>query len=203
MLKAYTSPTANGQRVTLMLALCGLPYELHRIDRSKGEHQQPAFLELNPAAMLPVLVDDDGPEGRIVLSQSGAILHYLAEKTGKYLPAGNRARAVAMQWLMQVLTDVNPAASAYFLAGRSFEANEAAKEFFRTRVLRFLGDCDRALGSSPFLAGDEPTIADIALLPLLDARRDILESAPLLKNLQRWEKNMKDMPGAIEGIAAA
>jgi GST-like protein len=203
LLKVYTSPTANCQRVTLMLALCGLPYEVHKVDRSKGEQRQPEFLGLNPAAMVPVLVDEDGPDGRIVLAQSGAILHYLATKTGKFLPKGENARAVAMQWLMQVLSDVNPAGSAVFLASRAFDANEATKEFFRARFLRYLGDCDRALGSSSFLAGDEPTIADIALLPVLDARRDILDAAPPFENLKRWEKDMKAMSGAAEGIAAA
>lgn len=84
---------------------------------------------------------------------------------------------LTMQWLMQVLSDVNPASSAYFLAHRDCDANEATKDFFRTRFLRFVGDCDRALGPSAFLAGAVPTIADIALLPVLDARRDVLGGA--------------------------
>ena len=203
MLKAYTSPTANCQRVTLMLSLCGLPHELQRIDRKKGDQTRPEFLNLNPAAMVPVLVDPEGPDGELVLAQSGAILIYLAEKSGTFLPASGSGRALAFQWLMQVVTDVNPASSAYFLAHRDFEANDATKGFFRTRFMRFIGDCDRALQSSPFLAGREPTIADIALLPVLDARRDLLGDLAALPNLRRWEAAMRALPGVDQAIAAA
>jgi GST-like protein len=203
LLKAYTSPTANCQRVTLMLALCGLPHELQRIDRAKGEQKQGDFLSLNPAAMVPVLVDTEGPDGRLVLAQSGAILFYLAEKSGRFLPASGAGRVVAMQWLMQVAADVNPASSAYFLAHRDFEANEATKTYFYNRFMRFIGDCDRALRSSPFLAGAELSIADIALLPVLDARRDILADAVALEGLKRWETMMRSMPGVASAISAA
>lgn len=203
MLTAYTSPTANCQRVTLMLALCGLPYELHRIDRAKGEQKQPEFLSLNPAAMVPVLVDQNGPEGRLVLAQSAAILFYLAEKSRRFLPEAGPQRALAMQWLMQVTADVNPASSLDYLAHRVFDANEATRTFLRDRFMRFIGDCDKALSASAYLAGPDPSIADIALLPVVIARKDVLADARGLDGLRRWEAAMRSIPGANEAIAAA
>src|SRR5438067_13336755 len=107
MIDLFTSATGNGRRAAVMLEECGLPYKAHKIDLTKGDNKQPQFLKMNPAGAIPVIVDHEGPGGKsIIVSQSGAILLYLAEKTGKFMPKDPAKRAHAYQWFMQAATDV-------------------------------------------------------------------------------------------------
>lgn len=200
MLTVYTAPTANCQRVTVMLELTGLPYRHHRVDRSKGELRSADFLAMNPTGLVPVLIDDDG--GRQVVAQSGAILLYLAEKAGKFLPAKGPQRASALTWFMQVMTDVNPTSSLYFLSKKTFAANPETKEFLTQRLLKFIGDCDRVLAGSTYLAG-ELSIADIALYPVIQARQDLLAGRSEFPSLLRWQRALAELPGVAKGIEVA
>lgn len=203
MIDFYASPTANCQRVTLALEELGLAYRLHRVDRARGDQRLPAFLALNPAGMVPVIVDPDGPAGSpITLAQSGAILMYLADKTGRLMPDDRAGRALARQWLMQVLTDVNAAASALFLTSNvTPEKVESTIGFFRDRLARFLGDCDRQLAGREYLAG-ALSIADLALYPVVDFRRAIIEQPGAFVNLKRWQAALAARPAIARAMAA-
>jgi GST-like protein len=203
MMSVYTAPTANCQRVTVMLEAVGLPYEVHRIDRTKGEQRTPAFQAINPAAAVPVLLDPDGPGGsRTVVTQSGAILLYLAEKTGRFLPATHPGRIRVLQWFLQVMTDVNPASSLVLLMSKSVEANPEVRAFARTRLVKFLGDCEQALTRASYLAG-ELSIADLALYPIVASRRDFIADTFDTARLLRWCDDLDRRPELRRGLAAA
>src|SRR6187455_1063486 len=105
MIDFYTAQTSNGQRAAIMLEECGLAYKLHKVDLQGGEQRKPEFLAVNPDGAIPAIVDHDGPGGkRLALAQSAAIVLYLAEKTGRFLPGDAGRRAQALQWLMQATT---------------------------------------------------------------------------------------------------
>src|SRR5690349_4379298 len=109
MIDLYAAGTSNGMRARIALEECGLPYTLHKIDLTKGEHKTPSFLAMNPNGQIPVIVDKDGPGGKpLTLSQSTAILLYAAEKSGKFMPKDPAVRAAALQALMNASTDVTP-----------------------------------------------------------------------------------------------
>jgi GST-like protein len=172
MIDFYTAPTANCQRVAIALAVLGLPHRVIPVDRAAGEQRRPDFLAINPAGAVPVIVDrDPALPASLALAQSGAILLYLAEKTGRLLPPSGAARAQALHWLMQVLTDVNPAASLLFMARHRLipEAGEGVVPFLDARLGRFLGQCEAALAEGDHLAG-ELSVADLALYPVVVAR---------------------------------
>ena len=201
MIDLYTAPTANCRRVSITLEELGLAYSVHPIDRAAGDQRQPDFLKVNPAGAVPVVVDPDGPAGRpITVAQSGAILIYLAEKTGLLLPSDLGARTVAMEWLLQVLTDVNTAASALFLVSNVVpEKTEPTIAFFRDRLFKFFKDCDRALAESDYLAG-ELSIADLALYPVVEFRRAEVEESDGLENLRRWAEELAARSGVRRGM---
>ena len=116
MIDFYTFATSNGQRAAILLEECALPYRMHWIDLMKGEQHAAEFLKVNPAGAIPVIVDADGPGGKpLTLSQSGAIVIYLAEKAGRFIPADAVRRLIALQWLLQATTDAARASSAIFL----------------------------------------------------------------------------------------
>ena len=109
MIDLYTWKTPNGRKVSVMLEECGLAYKTHAIDIGQGEQFTPQFLALNPNGKIPALTDSDGPDGKpITLFESGAILVYLAGKTGKFLPASDRGKYIALQWLMFQMGGIGP-----------------------------------------------------------------------------------------------
>ncbi len=167
MIEVYASPTANCQRVTITLAVLGVAHRVVMVDRAAGEQRSAAFLAINPAAAVPAMIDrDPALAAPVVLAQSGAILVYLAEKTGRLLPREGAARAATFQWLMQALTDANAAASMVFMARHGIipGAGAEVQGFLDARLARFLGDADHALVARDWLAG-EMSIADLALYP--------------------------------------
>lgn len=200
MIDVYASPTANCQRVTITLAVLGLPHRVIPVDRAAGEQRAEAFLAINPAAAVPAIIDrDPALPAPVTLAQSGAILVYLGEKTGRLLPRDGAARAHTMQWLMQALTDANAAASLVFMAGHGLIPGAGAEMqgFFDARLARFLGDADRAVSAAPWLAGDL-SIADLALYPVVAHRwRDALVPArhPHLAN---WARRLAERPEIAE-----
>jgi GST-like protein len=115
MIDLYTSSTGNGRRATLALEECGLPYRVHKLDLAKGDTKNADFLKINPAGAIPAIVDPQGPGGKpLTLAQSGAIVLYAAEKSGKLLPKDPAKRAEAFYWFMQATTDVAPTSSTIF-----------------------------------------------------------------------------------------
>lgn len=203
MIHLYTAATGNGRRASVMLEECGLAYQTHKLDLAKGEQKQPDFLAINPAGAIPAIVDDAGPGGqKTALAQSGAIVLYLAEKTGKFLPRDPAKKAEALQWFMQVATDVAPSSSTIFYAtAHAPDKTPANQAFFEQRFLTMLKACEAKLAKSPYLAGDEVTVADLALIPVYDARKALIEKSPGLDNVKRWAATMLARPGVQKGLA--
>ena len=201
MIDLYLAGTANGFRASVALEEAGLSYRVHKVDLAKGEHRGAEFLKLNPAGLIPVIVDQDGPGNRpLTLSQSGAIILYIAEKTGKFLSKDAARRAVAMQWFMQGATDVAATSGAIFRLENSVpEKIPSSIEYFKQRLLGFFSVCDAQLAGRAYLA-DELSVADLMLYPNFALRKPLIDQAGGFENLQRWGAEMGARPGVQRGM---
>ncbi len=202
MIDFYTFATSNGQRVAILLEECALPYRVHWIDLMKGEQSTPEFLKVNPAGAIPVIVDVDGPGGKpLTLSQSGAILIYLAEKTGRFIPADPVRRLHALQWLLQATTDAARASSAIFLVSTMVPAKDPGNTaYFEQQCLRYLRSADARLADREYLA-DELSIADFALYPVYAVRKALVDKAGDLPHLTRWGQVIAARPAVARAMA--
>ena len=167
-LQLYSLPTPNGVKVSIALEELGLPYEPHAIDIGKNETWTPEFLSLNPNGKIPAIIDPDGPGGApIGLFESGAILLYLAEKTGRLIPADPAGRYHVIQWVMFQVGAIGPMFGqvGYFhkFAGREI-ADKRPLERYRDESRRLLGVMETRLGGREWIMGDDFTIADISML---------------------------------------
>ncbi|MCS7268881.1 MAG: glutathione S-transferase N-terminal domain-containing protein [Geminicoccaceae bacterium] len=203
MIDLYTAATSNGQRASIMLEATGLPYRAHKVDLAAGEQRKAEFLRLNPAGQIPVIVDHGGPGGRpLVLAQSGAILIYLAERSGRFLPTDQRKRAQVLEAFMQVMTDIAPASADLFYMAKATEPpHPEVMAYCKNRFLSLLSLADRRLARHPWLAGEEISIADFALYPTVAARQAILDEAEGLSDLRRWARTMAARPDVSRGMA--
>lgn len=203
MIDLYTAGTSNGQRASVMLEATGLPYRAHRIDLASGAQRSADFLKINPAGQIPVIVDHGAPGGRpLTLTQSAAIMLYLAERSGRFLPTEPVQRAHALEAFAQVMTDVAPASSAlFYMSKATAEPNAEVMAYCRTRFLGMLAQVDRRLAKHPWLAGEEISVADLALYPTLAGRKAILDEAPGLSDLRRWTQTMALRPDVARGMA--
>jgi GST-like protein len=200
MIDLYTYATSNGQRVSVMLEECGIPYKAIKVDLERGEQKSPSFLKINPSGQIPAIVDPDRPGGKaLVLAQSGAIILYLSEKTNKLMPRDPLKRALAQQWFMQAMSDVAPSSGILFLVGSIPEITTATRKLFEQRLIGHLRNVERRLGESEYLAG-ELSIADIALYPTVAFRRELIEQSGELPNLVRWMATIGARPGVQRGI---
>ena len=171
-LQLYSLPTPNGQKVGVMLEECGLPYEPHLVSFDTNDQTSPEFLSLNPNNKIPAIIDPDGPGGQALpLFESGAILLYLAEKTGKFLPSEPAARYETIQWLMFQMGGVGPMFGqlGFFtkFAGKEFE-DKRPQERYLAESKRLLKVLNTRLGQGTWLMGEDYTIADMAILPWVD-----------------------------------
>jgi GST-like protein len=203
MIDLYLAGTANGFRASVALEEAGLPYRVHKVDLAKGESRTPEFLKLNPAGLIPVIVDHDGPGGQpLTLSQSGAIILYAAEKTGRFLPKDPIRRAMAWQWFTQGLSDVAATSGALFRVENSVpEKNAGNTEYFRKRLLGFFSVCDAHLAGRDFLA-DEFSVAELMLYPNFALRKAMIDQAGGFVNLQRWGAAVGSRPAMQKGMRA-
>ena len=201
MIDLYLAGTANGLRAAVALEECGLPYHPHAVDLANGEQRSPEFLKLNPAGLIPVMVDSEGPGGQpLTLSQSGAIVLYAAEKSGKFLPRDLAQRAVALQWFLQAASDIAGASNAVFtLENRAPEKSTANVDFFKKRLLDHFSTCDRRLETNEYLAGGL-SVADLLLYPNFASRKPLLDQAGGYANLKRWGAAMAARPGVARGM---
>jgi GST-like protein len=200
MIQLYTWGTPNGKKVSIMLEEVGLPYEVHPVNLAKGEQMTPEYLAINPNNKIPTIIDRDGPGGQpLKLFESGAILMYLAEKTGKLWPKDMRKRYEVIQWLMFQMGGVGPmfGQANYFF--RLAEKVPYAIERFHKEALRLYGVLDGELGQREYLAG-EYSIADIATYPWV-GRHEIhqvkLEQFP---NVKRWFDTISARPAVERGM---
>ena len=167
-LQLYSLPTPNGVKVSIMLEEIALPYEAHTVDIGNNETRTPEFLSLNPNGKIPAIIDPDGPGGApIGLFESGAILLYLAEKTGKLLPLDAARRYETIEWVFFQMASVGPMFGQvgyfYKFAGREI-ADKRPLERYRDESKRLLGVLETRLAGRQWIMGDEYTIADISLL---------------------------------------
>jgi GST-like protein len=167
-LQLFSLPTPNGVKVGIMLEETGLAYEPHRIDITANENQDPAFLALNPNGKIPAIYDPDGPGGRpLALFESGAILVYLAEKTGRFLSSDPGTRYETIQWLMWQMGGVGPMFGqvGFFnrFAGKAYEDKRPLYRYV-TEAARLLGVLDERLAGRDWVMGADYSIADISLL---------------------------------------
>ena len=167
MIDVYSWPTPNGHKVHIMLEETGLEYRVHGVNIREGEQFKPEFLKISPNNRIPAIVDHDGPGGKpLSLFESGAILLYLASKTGKLLPADLHARWTCVQWLMWQMGGVGP------MFGQANHFRSYSKEKLQYPIERYTQEAhrltrilDKQLGEVEYAAGDEYTIADIAIFP--------------------------------------
>ncbi len=167
-IQLYSLATPNGVKVSIMLEETGLPYEVHRVDIGKDESHLPEFVALNPNAKIPAIIDPDGPNGEPMgLAESGAILMYLAEKTGKFLPTDAARRWETIQWVFFQMASVGPMFGqvGFFhrYAGREYEDKRPLQRYV-DESKRLLGVLDARLDGRDWIMGEEYTIADIATL---------------------------------------
>lgn len=204
MIDLYTFQTSNGQRAAIMLEECGFPYRVHKIDLFKNEQQAADYLALNPIGAIPVIVDPEGPGGKpLTLTQSGAIALYLAEKAKRLIPTDPVRRVAALQWFMYAMTDCAPASANLFLLGvRAPEKSEANLEWLGERMLRYFRAADARLAGRDYLA-DELSVADFALYPVYAVRKQKIDAAGGMPNLDRWGAALAARPGVAKGMAAA
>lgn len=167
-IQLYSLPTPNGVKVSIMLEETGLAYEVHRVDIGQGESHTPEFLSLNPNGKIPAIIDPDGPGGKpLGLFESGAILMYLAEKSGRFMPADPALRWQTVQWVFFQVGGIGPMFGqlGYFtkFAGKEIE-DPRPWQRYAAESRRLLGVLDARLEGRPWLMGEEYTIADIATL---------------------------------------
>jgi glutathione S-transferase len=182
-----------------MLEETGLPYSVHAIDLIKGDQRQPEFLKLNPSGRIPVLVDHDNAEAEpLVMTQSTAILQYLAEKTGKLIPDSLSARARVYEWMHFHAVDIGSTIfSAFYLQRRISPRQIEAAEQLRNRVHELYRYFDEQLTVHEFLAGGY-SIADVTALPVVISQEQKLVEYP---GLTRWVQQLKQRPAVIRGMA--
>ena len=172
MITLYTWGTPNGRKVSIMLEECGLPYRVQPVDITHNEQFAPEFLAVSPNNKIPAITDPDGPGGApLNLFESGAILQYLAEKTGRFLPAAGAVRYQVLQWLMFQMSGVGPmAGQAHHFLRFAPEPVPYAIKRYTAEVARLYGVLEHQLQQTEYLAGDY-SIADIATYPWV-ARHD-------------------------------
>ena len=201
MIDLYSWPTPNGHKIHIMLEECGLPYNVHAIDIGAGEQFKPEFLRISPNNKIPALVDSDGPDGKpISMFESGAMLIYLAGKTGKFLPADVRGKYKALEWLMFQMGGVGPMfGQAHHFRIYAPEKIEYAINRYTNEAKRLYGVLDKRLGEVPFLAGDYG-IADIATFPWTRSHANQGVDLADYPKVQRWFDAIAARPAVQRGV---
>jgi GST-like protein len=202
MIDLYTWPTPNGHKIHIMLEETGLPYRVIPVDIGAGDQFKPEFLEISPNNKMPAMVDTDGPGGKpMALAESGAILFYLASKTGRFLPEDIRKRWQVMQWVMFQMGHIGPMlGQAHHFLRYAPQKIEYAMSRYRNEANRLYGVLERRLAESKFVACDEYTIADMAIMPWLrfPERQDVnIEQYP---NVKRWRDGIAARPAVQRAL---
>ena len=197
MIDLYTYGTINGQNIVIALEEMQLEYNLHKVDLMKGAQRAPEFLKLNPSGRIPVIVDHDNG---LVLTQSSAILIYLAEKSGKLLTSETCLKAKTLEWMMFHASDLAPNIfNNFYLKALIKEPQPVAAQYIKDRYLNLYQYFDKQLAKHEFLDGNDYSIADIAAYPsihrLIDAFKELEYS-----NILRWYQQMKQRPAVLIGM---
>ncbi len=201
MIELYTTGTPNGQKVSIMLEEIAIDYTVHPIDFSKGEQKQPDFLAINPNGKIPAIVDTEGLDGQsISIFESGAILIYLAEKSGKLLSTKPRQRMETIEWLMFQMAGVGPMFGqlGYFSRFAPVKIDYAIDRY-TNEVKRLLGVLDKRLSVVDFLATDY-SIADIATFPWVNGHEFFGFGLDEFPHVQRWHDSISARPAVQRGL---
>jgi GST-like protein len=203
MIDLHTTATANGYKASIMLEETGLEYRVHDYDLTRGEHLRPEYLAINPIGRVPAIVDHDtvGYED-VVVCGTAAILQYLAEKTGRFMPADLAGRARVLQWVGIVSSDVGPAFSGQFVFSVIAPEKQAwAIQFYDNLCLRMLGAMEAQLGRSSYLAGADYTIADIIAYPVAaTSMKRFPGNFDAHPNIGRWAAEVGARPAVQRGM---
>ena len=209
VIQLYSFPTPNGVKVSIALEEMGLPYEAHRVSIMDNDQMTPEFLSLNPNNKIPAIIDPHGPNGEpLALFESGAILIWLAEKSGKLMPSDPAARLETMQWLFFQVGGIGPMFGQfgyfYKFAGAKVE-DPHARDRYRDETRRLLGVLEKRLQGRDFIMGDEYTIADIATFPWVRTLRDFYDAAEALSlsgfpEVMRWLETSLARPAVQRGL---
>lgn len=202
MIEVYSWPTPNGHKVHIMLEECGLPYRVHAVDIGAGEQFDPAFLAISPNNKIPAIVDPDGPDGQpISLFESGAILLYLAGKTGRFLPADVRGKYTVLQWLMFQMGGLGPMlGQAHHFRIYAPEKIAYAIERYTNEARRLYGVLNRQIARQRYIAGDDYSIADIAVFPWLRSWKNQGIDWTDYPHLKGWFDEVAARPAVRRGV---
>ena len=202
MIDVYSWATPNGHKIHIMLEECGLPYRVHAINIGAGEQFAPEFLAISPNHKIPAIVDAEGPDGApISLFESGAILLYLAGKTGKFLPASTRGRYEVLQWLMFQMGGVGPMlGQAHHFRLYAPEKIAYAIERYTNEARRLYGVMDRRIAKSRYIGGPEYSIADIAIFPWVRSWKNQGIDWVEFPNLKGWFDEIAARPAVLRGV---
>ncbi len=200
MIDLYTAATPNGFKISIALEELALPYEVHKVDIRRGEQFAPDFLRSSPNNKIPAIVDREA--GGLSVFESGAILVYLAEKTGQLLAASGPARAAALEWLFFQVGGTGPMlGQAHHFRVYAREKIPYAIERYTNEAKRLFGVLDRRLSAAPFLAGDAYSIADIANLPWLLGYERLEIEIGKYPHVAGWMDRLKARPAVARGLA--
>jgi GST-like protein len=202
MIDVFSWATPNGHKVHIMLEECGLPYRAIPVNIGAGDQFKPDFLRISPNNKIPAITDPAGPDGKpISLFESGAILLYLAAKTGRFMPASDRAKYEVLQWVMFQMGGVGPMlGQAHHFRMYAPEKIQYAIDRYSNEAKRLYGVIDRRLAQSEWLGGNEYSIADIATFPWLRSWQNqgvVLGEYP---NLQAWFDKISERPAVQRGV---
>ena len=202
MIDLYTWPTPNGHKIHILLEELGLPYKVHAVDIGKGEQFKPKFLKISPNNKIPALVDADGPEGKpIALFESGAIMLYLAAKTGRFLPATDRAKYDVLQWLMFQMGGLGPMlGQAHHFRIYAPEKIDYAVNRYTNEAKRLYGVLDQQLKSKKWIAGGEYSIADMAIFPWLRSWQNQGIDWADYPNVKAWFDRIGERPAVQKAV---
>ena len=209
-LQLYSLPTPNGVKVSIMLEETGLPYEVHLVDFGKNDQLTPEFLSLNPNNKIPAILDPNGPDGKpFALFESGAILVYLADKSGRFMPKDVAGKYETLQWVMFQMGGIGPMFGqlGFFhkFAGKDYE-DKRPRDRYVAESRRLLGVLDRHLEARLWIMGDEYGIADIATFPWVNNLVGFYGAGELVgiadfANVQRVLKSFMARPAVARGLA--
>ncbi len=202
MIEVYSWPTPNGHKVHVMLEECGLPYRAHPVDIGAGDQFNPDFLAISPNNKIPAIVDPDGPDRKpFSLFESGAILLYLAGKTGKFLPKDTRGKYEVLQWLMFQMGGVGPMlGQAHHFRIYAPQKIDYAIERYTNEAKRLYGVMDRQIARYRYIAGVEYSIADMAVFPWLRSWKNQGIDWNDYPNLKGWFDEIAARPAVQRGV---
>ena len=203
MIDLYTWPTPNGHKIHIMLEECRLPYAVHPIDIGAGDQFKPEFLAISPNNKMPAIVDSEGPDGKpISLFESGAILVYLAAKTGRFMPRSDRGKFEVLQWLMWQMGGFGPMlGQAHHFRLYAPQKIDYAVERYTKEANRLYGVLDRQLGKTgAFVAGRQYTIADMAIFPWSRSHANQGVDLADYPSVRRWFDTVAARPAVQRGV---